>query len=320
MLAMVPYLRSNIGVPVNEVAETFGVSVAQVTKDLSLLMMTGVGEYHGELIDIDLGALDDDGVVFLRDADFMPRPLALNAREASALIVALRSLRDAATEDQLEALDGALSKLEGAVGALAPVSVHLPAVEPAIKDAVLSAYSRQEQLELVYTTEARDEQTRRRVDPWKVFTARGQLYLNGWCHLAADVRTFRLDRIIEARPTGAAAEPRQAPAAQIAETLFQPGPDTPFAVLDLTDDARWMVDEYDADVIGEGAGGLTRVRLYGSDLSWLRRLVLRHGGAVRVVEPQELAEDVTAHARAALAAYDGDQAIKEQHVKGNRRH
>jgi len=311
MLAMVPYLRSNVGVPVNEVAETFGVTVGQVTKDLSLLMMTGVGEYHGELIDIDLGALEEDGVVYLRDADFMPRPLALNAREASALIVALRTLREAAADDQLEAIDGALSKLEGAVDALAPVSVRLPAVDPTIKDTVLSAYSRQRQLELVYTTEARDEQTRRRVDPWKVFTARGQLYLSGWCHLADDVRTFRLDRIIEARTTGAAAKPRQASAAGVPDALFRPGPDAPFAVLDLTEDAAWMVEEYDAEVIGEGDSGLTRVRLYGGDSSWLRRLVLRHGGAVRVVEPRALAEDVTAHARAALVAYDSGQTIEE---------
>lgn len=307
MLAMVPYLQSNAGLPVADLAATFGVSEAQITKDLSVLMMTGVGEYHGELIDIDLGALERDGVVYLRDADFMPRPLKLTTREASALIVALRTLRQAAAGDQLPAIDGALAKLEGAVGASAPVDVHLPAVDRRIKDTVLSALSRGHQLDLEYVTDARDDRSTRRVDPWRVFTEQGQLYLSAWCHRATDVRTFRLDRIVAAQETGDPVERPvdSAPESEIPAALFTPGPDTPYAVLDLEPEALWLVDAYQADVLDEAVPGRTRVRLYGSDPSWLRRLALRHAGLVHVVEPRDLADAVVAQARAALAAYDG---------------
>ncbi|MFD1858600.1 WYL domain-containing protein [Aeromicrobium camelliae] len=308
MLAMVPYLQSNAGVPVSELAATFGVSEAQITKDLSVLMMTGVGEYHGELIDVDLGALERDGVVYLRDADFMPRPLTLTTREASSLIVALRTLRQAATGDQRKAIDGALAKLEGAVGASAPVDVHLPNVDAGIKDTILSALSRGHQLDLEYVTAARDERTRRRVDPWRVFTEQGQLYLSAWCHRAVDVRTFRLDRIVAAEETDLPVERSRESAegeSDIPAALFTPGPDTPFAVLDLEPEALWLIDEYQAEVVeGSGDTERTRVRLYGSDLGWLRRLVLRNAGLVHVVEPRELADEVVAQARAALAAYD----------------
>ncbi|OUZ08247.1 hypothetical protein BHE97_13510 [Aeromicrobium sp. PE09-221] len=303
MLAMVPYLQSNAGIPVTEVAEAFGVSVAQVTKDLSLLMMTGVGEYHGDLIDIDVGALEEDGVVFLRDADFMTRPLAFSAREASALIVALRTLRDTATGDQLPAVDGALAKLEGEVGALAPVDVRLPPVDSRIKDTVLSAHAHGHRLHIVYATESRDRTTSRDVDPHKVFTARGQLYVSGWCHLAEDTRTFRLDRITEATELDTPVAVRPNETSATVEAVFVPGPETPHAVLELAPEARWLIDEYDAEIIDEGADGRVSVRLYGTDAAWLRRLVLRHATTVRVLEPAVLRADVSAHARAALEAY-----------------
>ena len=51
MLALVPYLQSHDGIPVNDVADEFGVSPKQIRDDLRLLMYTGVGEYAGELID-----------------------------------------------------------------------------------------------------------------------------------------------------------------------------------------------------------------------------------------------------------------------------
>jgi proteasome accessory factor C len=47
-------------------------------------------------------------------------------------------------------------------------------------------------------------------------------------------------------------------------------------------------------------GGLT-IKLRVADRRWLRRLVLRLGGTGRVVEPADLAAEVVAEAKAALA-------------------
>ena len=41
-----------------------------------------------------------------------------------------------------------------------------------------------------------------------------------------------------------------------------------------------------------------------ADDGWLRQLALRLGGALRVLDPPELAAAVTTAAREALAAYD----------------
>jgi proteasome accessory factor C len=81
-------------------------------------------------------------------------------------------------------------------------------------------------------------------------------------------------------------------------------------VLDLDPRAHWLTEYYQVQEV-EPRGDVLRVKLFGGDWSWLRRLVLRNAGSVRVVEPASLASDVADHARAALSAYDGSDPSKE---------
>src|SRR5699024_725304 len=90
MLTLVPYLRTRDQIPVNEVAAAFGVSVRQIVLDLNALWFCGLpGGMPGDLIDIDMEALEEDGVVRLENADYLPRPPQLRSAEAIALRVAL---------------------------------------------------------------------------------------------------------------------------------------------------------------------------------------------------------------------------------------
>lgn len=314
MLALVPYLQGNEGIPVNEVAAEFGVTPRQISEDLRLLMYTGVGEYAGELIDFDLGALEDDGVVYIRDAEFMSRPLRLTSDEGIALIVALRTLRASASGTQLPIIDSALAKLEGAVSegaASASVDVHVGEVDPGIHTTLVHALSQGRRVEIVYATASRDDRTTREVDPRRVFTEQGQLYLEAWCLRVEDLRFFRVDRVLAAELTGDAAEDHEVEPRDLAEGFFTVGEDTPYVVLDLEPEALWLTEYYQVTELG-GVDGLARVRLYGSDTSWLRRLVLRNAGSVHVVEPDTLRSQVEDHARSALAAYADDDVFPQE--------
>ena len=73
----------------------------------------------GDLIDIDMDAVDGEGVIHLSNADYLTRPLRLSADEALALVLALRTLREIAGPGKREAVDRALKKLEAAAGNLA---------------------------------------------------------------------------------------------------------------------------------------------------------------------------------------------------------
>ncbi len=307
MLAMVPYLQGKGGIPVHEVARELGVSDKQIRDDLLLLMMTGTGQYGGELIDVDLTALEDDGVVHLREAEFMSRPLRITAQEGAALVVALRTLRASADGDQATIIDSTLAKIEAALGegVHAPVDVVLDAVDPAIHQRIVRGLADGKRLRLTYATETRDERTEREVDPRRVFTEKGRLYLEAWCLRAEDLRFFRLDRVVDVEITETGVEDHDAESRDLGEGIFTVGADTPFALVRLHPSAAWMTEYYPIDLLEQDAEGVWTARLYAADLGWLRRLVTRNAGAVEVLEPRELRDEVIATATSALAAYDG---------------
>ena len=117
LLSLVPYLREHDGVAMTEVAAAFGITLQTLREDLSVLWMCGLpGLTPGDLIDIDMDAVDGEGVIHLSNADYLTRPLRLSADEALALVLALRTLREIAGPGDQEAADRALKKLEAASG------------------------------------------------------------------------------------------------------------------------------------------------------------------------------------------------------------
>ncbi|HEY8721187.1 MAG TPA: WYL domain-containing protein, partial [Pengzhenrongella sp.] len=93
MLGMITYLDRQAGVPVERLADQFGVSTRQVVADIDTLWVTGTpGYWPHDLIDFDAASYDE-GVVRLVESRGMTRPLRLGTREAVALIAALRAMR-----------------------------------------------------------------------------------------------------------------------------------------------------------------------------------------------------------------------------------
>jgi len=315
MLTLVPYLQSRDGIPVKQVAADFGVTTKQIVKDLNVLWFCGLPQaMPGEMIDVDMDALQLDGIVRIDNADYLDRPLRLDRGEAAALIVALRTLRASSTQAQSDVIDGVLAKLEALVGELAtsPAHVHVEEADPAVQDTLTRSLAEHEAVRITYATPARDEVTERTIEPLRLFAAQGRRFVEAWCRRVDDLRTFRLDRIESVEPTGDHYTPREIAPEAMSEGTFRVGPQTPSAVLDLRPDAHWLTEYYDVEHLGEPEPGVVRIRLHGSTTDWLRRLVLRNGGAVHVVEPRELAEAVTATAARALAAYDGQTSPDEE--------
>src|SRR5215216_539719 len=117
LLSLVPYLREHDGVAMTDVAAAFGINVKTLREDLSVLWMCGMpGLTPGDLIDIDMDAVDGEGVIHLSNADYLTRPLRLSADEALALVLALRTLRGIAGPGKRDAVDRALKKLEAVAG------------------------------------------------------------------------------------------------------------------------------------------------------------------------------------------------------------
>ncbi|TWH28862.1 proteasome accessory factor C [Isoptericola variabilis J7] len=282
LLGLVAYLDGAGPVRVEELARRFGVSPRQVREDVDALWVSGTPGYMpDDLIDFDAFSLDE-GVVHLTRARGMTRPLRLGTREAVALVAALRAMHASppvqADPDRAAVVGSALAKLTAATDG--------------------------RRLRIRYVNAA-DVASERDVDPVRLLTQDERTYLVAWCLRAGGRRTFRADRILAAEVLEAAAEPHDVdPDVDVsASVLASGGPGAPVATLVLASPARWVAEEVPAESVRDLPDGSFEVRLRVTNPAWLRRLLLSNAPDVRAVAPPEVAADVAAAARAALAAY-----------------
>jgi proteasome accessory factor C len=138
----------------------------------------------------------------------------------------------------------------------------------------------------------------------RLVAVEGRWYLEGWCHRAEAVRLFRIDRVVGVEVLEVEGVPPKTAARRDAdEALFTPSPDDLVVTLDLAPQAHWVAEYYPVDDVTQRPDGWLRVRLRVANPGWVPRLVLRLGGAARVVEPVDLAVRTSELAEAALAAY-----------------
>lgn len=310
LLTLVPLLHSRGDLPLAEAAEVLGTTRQQVLKDLRVLWMCGLpGGYPDDLIDVDMDALteaDGDGTIRIWNADYLARPVRLSATEASALIVALRALRDSAEPVSQDVLARALAKLEkAAADGASTVEVSAPASVDHQKDTaaeVQRALERREQVRLTYWVPSRDERTVRVVDPHHVVLQDGVRYLEAYCHTAQDQRTFRLDRVLHVEHldspvlTQASSEPRR-----LSDALFTDA-EGETTCLVLEPQARWVASYHPVRAATERADGRLEVDLHVHSQAWLTQLLLRLAPHA-LTEPPTASAPAVAEARRALAHY-----------------
>jgi proteasome accessory factor C len=312
LLALVPYIQARREVSLEQAATDFGVPASQIVKDLNVLWFCGLpGLGMGDLIEIDMEALEGEGVIRLSNADYLSRPLRLDSSEASALIVALRALREGGDDDVRPIVDRTLNKLEAAAGdgaaVAAQVDIRMPEQAGALnelRERLTRAVDQRRQVRLDYYVPTRDQSTERVVDPLRVVTAEGNAYLEAWCHVAEDQRLFRLDRISSAVVLEEAVEdhgdlePRN-----LADGIFQPSSDDLLVTMTLEPSARWVAEYYPVEDRVEEPGGRLTVRLRVGDPAWLTQLMLRLGASAQVTDPPDMADDVRRVAAQALQNY-----------------
>jgi proteasome accessory factor C len=307
LLSLVPYLREHDGATTTDVAEAFGISVKTLRDDLSVLWMCGMpGLTPGDLIDIDMDAVDIEGKIHLSNADYLPRPLRLSADEALALMLALRTLRELAGPGRRDAIDRALVKLEAAAGRQPTdrAEVDVAAGRDDIRARVEEGLQRGMRLDLTYDVASRAETTRRQVDPLRLFVLDGAGYLDAWCYLANDLRTFRLDRMADIEVTGTevVAHP-DVVLKDLSGGWFATLADAPLVTLELDPASAWVAEYYPTESVESGVDGRLEVSLRVSDPAWLTGLVLRLGGGARVLSPAEAADAPVDAAAEALDQY-----------------
>lgn len=303
LLALVPYLQARPGIAVAEAAADFGLSEAQLRKDLTLLWMCGLpGHGPGDLIDL---SFEGESVSVVFDAG-MSRPLRLTAEEALALVVALRTLAETPGVADSDAVQRALAKVEAAAGGAvddSTVAVELDH-DQRLVPVLQRALDERRALRMRYYSASRDETGERTVDPLRLFEADGRDYLEAWCRQAEGMRVFRLDRIEDVTVLDEpAAVPEGVKLRDLSEGVYQPASEHLLVDLRLGRAYAWVADYYPTEHAEEEDGGTLRISLRVADPGWVRALVLGSAGQVEVLSPGWLTDALRTEAARALAAY-----------------
>lgn len=317
LLQLVPYLHARRGVRLHDAAKALGVTPKQLLADLKVLLMCGLpGGFPDDLIDVDLETLeveDEDtgavstvnGVISVSNADYLSRPLRLTPTEASALIVALRTLRTSAATATREVVDRTLAKLESAAATGTPPVENADAPDPLadLRALLDRAVTERRQARITYYVPTRDEESDRIVDPLEVQTRGGATYLSAFCHAAEAPRLFRLDRIHDAALLDSPVTGEPDVPAEPSRFTFEAASDAEVVTLRLAPAARWVTEYYPVLDVRPQGGGVLEVDLAVSDARWLRRLLLRLAPHAEVVAPEAYAEQYASAVRTTLARY-----------------
>jgi proteasome accessory factor C len=307
LLNMVPYFQANPRVTRVKAAADLGVSAGELQEDLDQLWCCGLPGYGpGDLIDFNFSG-DTIEVTFSAGVD---KPLRLTSPEATVVLVALRALADIPGVVDPAAARSAIAKIESAAGIAARGSAGVVG-EPAPDDGdhvaatVRAAVRGNRALAIDYYAVSHDTLSTRIVDPIRVLLVGDHSYLDAWSREVEGARLFRFDRIVDARMLDEpSAPPTPAIQAPPDTSLFDADPSLPSATLRLAPSAAWMFEYYPIRLLDELPDGYCDAAMtYASD-DWMTRLVLGVGPAVRVLEPEALAQRVRDAAIAALAMYE----------------
>lgn len=277
LLSVVPWIAAREGPTIEEICARFALTRAQLLADLDVVFMVGLYPFTpDELIDV----IIEDDRVFIRLADYFARPLRLTPDQALALVAAGSSMAPWGQADPDSPLARGLAKVAAVLGidAESALEVRLGEARPDLLELLRDAAAERRRVELSYYSYGRDTQTRRLVDPHRVYADGGQWYLDATCHLAHGDRLFRLDRIESATLTDETfAPPANRPSPPGDEGVYHPSAEDPRVVLELEPAAVWLVDHYPCELVEPLEGGRMRVTLAVSAPAWLERLLVRLG-------------------------------------------
>lgn len=200
--------RLSAPVRAGQLADELDVSLRTVYRDIDALRSLGA------VIDGEAGF----GYTLIEDAALPP--LGFENDELEALVLGLRHVSIIADPALASAADAALAKLTARVPArqahrlqhavLDARRYERPAM-PVIDVADLRAATWEEATVSFHYADGKGAQSDRQVDPLGIVYLQDTNMLMAWCHLRADYRVFRLDRMSDLRRTGASFRPNRVP-------------------------------------------------------------------------------------------------------------
>ena len=303
LLALVPWVAANDGPTVDEICSRFGITPAQLAADLEVVWLVGLPPYTPDaLVDV----VQEGDRVWIHYAEVFAAAHRLTPDQAVALMTAGASVLALPGADPDGALASGVAKLAAVLGVDPDqvLDIDLGAASPEVVGVLQSGIDAGRRVRLDYYSYGRDSRSVRDVDPYRLQSQDGSLYLQAHCHLAGGQRLFRVDRIAGAVLLD---EPADPPSEPLHTDLFRADDTDPRVVLELPAGAGWVREAYPVEAAEVRPDGTSTVTLAVSAAPWLERLLLALGPEARLVDgPPELAAGAAAAAARILARYRHD--------------
>ena len=293
--------RKDAFIDAAELAERFKLTDEELEDHLQLLNLVNFG---GGCYAVYAERVEDGRTIHVEKelyGDEFRRPARLSPLEAKSLLLALDLVGPLVAADAGTALDDVREKLEAAFGRYDMRGAPTPQPTPLDEDvlSVLSAAVRsREVVEIEYLGRQDDSVKRRVIEPHYLQGVRGDWYCDTWDRTSNGARTFRVDRIREAKALGETFERRESVTARVDGALGDRAGTA--SVWFSADVARWELEKRpDTGRLADGAA-IASVP-YGS-VHYLCAELCRYLGEAVLLEPEELRAQVAARARE-LAAH-----------------
>lgn len=176
--------------------------------------------------------------------------------------------------------------------------------------AIAGATAQRQRLYICYYSRGSDSESEREISPQRLVHYRDNWYLDAWCHLRKDLRTFALDAIRSARvlekATRDLSESRLDEHYASAYGIFSGAPQHTAVLVFSPARARWVSrEQWHPDQSSRWLeDGRYELRVPYRDARELVMDILRHGPDVEVLGPQPLRAEVHRQLIAAAGRYD----------------
>ena len=307
LMSFVPYLIEQGAVPVQQLAEHFDISVAQVQELVQLLAMSGVpgddGYYqHQDLFDINWDLFEDQQIVELWQHVAVESTPRFSAREAAALVAGLQYISGIVPERDRTVVDQLVAKIASGASAEPENLLVTPAAVPVDLDVIRSALSTGHSVSFIYQNSTGERSTRS-VDPLRLDLVGETWYLRGWSHEREALRTFRLDRISELSVSTETIQTTLS-LADLSDELFDVSDSHIRVVCEIEESALLLLSAYSPTVLGAVNQNMLSVEVAFSDLTSIPVFVSQIPGAIQVISPPEAVSAVRLWAEQAQARYN----------------
>ena len=297
---MLAFLQENSPVELSVVAKVFELSERDVRKYCTLLNEAKRGEEWGELVEVEIQD-DEDGVwIELFTSQGIDRQIRYTAEESLAILGGLHYLEAMSELVDASQLQSLIIKMEQALGPTEEViQIETSDAAPEVVQTFKKAIAESVCIDLEYGGASRQQVTQRRIEPQALLAVEGVLYARGYCHASEGLRTFRLDRVLQANITS---EPATGESDSESDIVIS---NTPITVrLRMLPE---MLESFAPESVIERrvSGDRLEVTAQIAAESWLVHLVLASSGDTEILEPVDLRKQVQLKAQTWLDNYSG---------------